>query len=395
MSVENGIIREPISAKDPYVALGLGSYNGVWDIGWACSNLHNKTNNWSRYKPVNYDSPIEIPKVTRDAITGFYKENYNIGPFVIPILKPDETIHEWYRLTDWIGYNHYAKPFKGEIQKVDYDGAPAGTDCYIPTGNDGDFNVNITLPEIPIRKFKTDLGEGYVEVVRLNNTTKEQLGRLSLSGVTDEQYETLYANKTKQLSCKISVPGVTPGILTPIDIYLMANNAMFISQEYSKMILNVYKKFQQNPNDPTQWLNADVVIDLSGSVIPDRDEWPNYIKYSSFKYLMRRDPDNIVAFEFQNLWSGLSGYSVTILYQPRDGDNFIEILRLPRPQYIEDTKLWTTSNGATFLNDKKYVSQYVHQLPGGPVSVTCANATLALPAGTISNDRIKISYSSL
>ena len=50
--IKNGIIIGPINPEDPYRVLGVGQYNGWWDIGYICSNEHGRINMWSRYKPV-------------------------------------------------------------------------------------------------------------------------------------------------------------------------------------------------------------------------------------------------------------------------------------------------------------------------------------------------------
>lgn len=57
MSIENGIIIAPINVKDPYVCMGVGKYNGWWDLAYICSNLHGKINPWSKYKPVRFSEP--------------------------------------------------------------------------------------------------------------------------------------------------------------------------------------------------------------------------------------------------------------------------------------------------------------------------------------------------
>ena len=54
--IKNGIITAPINASDPYRVLGVGQYNGWWDIGYVCSNQHGRINMWSRYKPVSLRS---------------------------------------------------------------------------------------------------------------------------------------------------------------------------------------------------------------------------------------------------------------------------------------------------------------------------------------------------
>lgn len=56
MSNTGTTISQPINlAADVYKVLGIAPQNGVYDIGYACSNNHGKTNKWSKYKPIHFN----------------------------------------------------------------------------------------------------------------------------------------------------------------------------------------------------------------------------------------------------------------------------------------------------------------------------------------------------
>lgn len=60
MGVSNGIISAPVSLRDPYTCMGVGKYNGQYDLGHVCSNKHGKTNKWSKFKPIRHHSLQEL-----------------------------------------------------------------------------------------------------------------------------------------------------------------------------------------------------------------------------------------------------------------------------------------------------------------------------------------------
>lgn len=113
MGVSNGVITAPINAQDPYICMGVGKYNGWWDIAYICSNRHGKTNIWAKYKP------MDVPKFEDLTDTDRGKVKYGINivgvdPYEINI-KDDSawsysppTTH--FRLNDFYRYNHYCVP---------------------------------------------------------------------------------------------------------------------------------------------------------------------------------------------------------------------------------------------------------------------------------------------
>lgn len=143
--IKNGIIIAPINAEDPYRVLGVGQYNGWWDIGYICSNEHGRINMWSRYKPVAL--PAEVVNGTFNNSWGKWddvpytgSENWGNNPwfygsmyrktYTVPVISSLSDIGEdgvqketakWtynppvggdsspFRLDDFLGYNHLAQ----------------------------------------------------------------------------------------------------------------------------------------------------------------------------------------------------------------------------------------------------------------------------------------------
>lgn len=153
MAVNNGIITPPIADKDPYVCMGVGMYNGWWDVGYICSNQHKKINPWSKHKPVWYPSvSVAIETAYSAKYSGHQEEpgggyhsdgDCGVSPEGIVVdgnyddqggranLIKMASVLNWeyaapqgkdfltstgisacpYRLNDFSGYNHYAIPF--------------------------------------------------------------------------------------------------------------------------------------------------------------------------------------------------------------------------------------------------------------------------------------------
>lgn len=113
MGNSNGVISAPINiASDVYSVLGLGAYNGWYDVAYACGNEHGKINKLAKYKPVKVNTPAEITDTQRNGV--------RFG-LTIPLRQMDDIITsspwtynppiagtDFSRLTDFIGYNHNA-----------------------------------------------------------------------------------------------------------------------------------------------------------------------------------------------------------------------------------------------------------------------------------------------
>lgn len=140
MPASNGIMIAPVEIHDVYRMLGVPMDKG-FDIGYACSNTHQQTNKWAKYKPVirqNYidnSNPlywqaddgyaglsIRISTTFPDAISIASNNKYDY-PYVPPfggILRP-------YRLLDFNGYKH------DSVNSFSYFNVPASV--YKSSGN--------------------------------------------------------------------------------------------------------------------------------------------------------------------------------------------------------------------------------------------------------------------
>lgn len=130
MGLSNGIITRPVNYEEPYRCLGVGKYNGTWDIGYICSNLHKKTNMWALFKPVDWGNSPDINTKNSQWYKGQNgKCGYNMivgSGSVIELMIQDVMMGgaEWEyspgngmrRINDFNGYNHNAvKPFVDSI----------------------------------------------------------------------------------------------------------------------------------------------------------------------------------------------------------------------------------------------------------------------------------------
>lgn len=107
MGIIDNKITAPVNVKEPYTLLGLGAYNGWYDLAYICSNQHGRTNIWSKWKPVIVDTPKEITEEQLKAVA-YGLQWYQSGDsltYSIRYLPPVSGVN-WQRLTDFIGYNH-------------------------------------------------------------------------------------------------------------------------------------------------------------------------------------------------------------------------------------------------------------------------------------------------
>lgn len=112
MSYSNGKITAPISASDPYMVMGVGQYNGVYDVGYICGNTHGKIKKYAKYKPVKVNTQIDITDTQRNGVrwglTIPLRQMADIIKSSPWVYNPPVPGTDWCRLTDFIGYNHNA-----------------------------------------------------------------------------------------------------------------------------------------------------------------------------------------------------------------------------------------------------------------------------------------------
>lgn len=115
MGISNGVITAPINPDEVYKLLGVGKYNGWWDIAYICSNRHGKTNIWAKYKPFRYplvSDPTEDQRISmRYGVNVPMVDTYNLGKDIVwTYAAPSGGNTEPYRLDDFIGYKHDSTP---------------------------------------------------------------------------------------------------------------------------------------------------------------------------------------------------------------------------------------------------------------------------------------------
>lgn len=114
MTVSNGIITPPIADKDPYTCMGVGKYNGWWDIAYICSNHHNRINRWAKYKPERTGTQQDITEDQRRSnMYGFSVPKIttaSLNPNAVWQYLPPVVGSNWCRLNDFNGYNIAAVP---------------------------------------------------------------------------------------------------------------------------------------------------------------------------------------------------------------------------------------------------------------------------------------------
>lgn len=114
---EQGVIIAPISAKDPYTALGVAATADGYDVGYICT--HNKVNRYSYCKPIEEDTPAEVSFTNQKYIDSLVPVKYTSGAaaptnFTYGYNKPTS----WRRLTDFSGYRHNEYPCRGSIDDI-------------------------------------------------------------------------------------------------------------------------------------------------------------------------------------------------------------------------------------------------------------------------------------
>lgn len=166
------IITEPIGLYDVMVALGESRE----DIGTVCTSA--KINKWAKYKPYAISQPWDITEAQRRAINFGLKLGtvYVAKATLISGLKGNTewgydrpTEIDWHRITDFVGYDHDAKPPFATIndQSVLLSSGPT-INTQLPLSGTG----SISLAEFEKPGF--ELSQWYFSIL-LYNETKQYL----------------------------------------------------------------------------------------------------------------------------------------------------------------------------------------------------------------------------
>lgn len=138
----DGKISAPISASDPYYVMGVGQYNGGYDVGYICSDQHGKTNIYSYVKPIEENSVSEIEFTNQKYIDSLVPVKYTSGgaaptDFTYGYNKPSS----FFRLTDFDGYDHNEYPVRGSIadipDTVEFETDPISYEFYYDSSDRG------------------------------------------------------------------------------------------------------------------------------------------------------------------------------------------------------------------------------------------------------------------
>lgn len=177
-AIQGSILNAPLNPQEVYKLLGIGKHKGEWwDITYICSNNHGKTNKWSNKKPIRYNTvqsltDLQFKGTAVDNANGIFYgvKGASEAGYISDMHEADYTYYpptggdgSPYRITDFIGYDHYAKPalyclsvpekvyynVKGSLSvAIDYD--------YNGTNTTG-LNINDFLPSNEAK----DIGDYY------------------------------------------------------------------------------------------------------------------------------------------------------------------------------------------------------------------------------------------
>lgn len=170
MAYANGQISAPVDASDPYYVMGVGQYNGTFDVGHICGNTHGKINKWSKRKPIVYDTIEELTTAQFKGMSGDNAIGIIYGLKAMSVVGDIGQMHsadytyyppsttDWKRLTDFIGYDHKAVPTLNMLLVPDiifYNDRPS-VRCAIDYDDSGSNTTGIDIEDfLPSGDVKT------------------------------------------------------------------------------------------------------------------------------------------------------------------------------------------------------------------------------------------------
>lgn len=254
MSHNNGKITAPVGVHDDIpIVLGIGSY----DVGTQCTS--DRVNKWSWLKPIELDNPFPTTE-QRKLISGFFPENettpWNTTVKVFKYKKP----RSWFRVLDFDGYNHNAATPNATVEKRGWTDTPSGTDVRIgETDTDAQFNVKVTLPEIPVWLFNHPENTGVITInfgVFGSSDFKEEIGRLDVTAACNnnpDTYLTNYANKTIAIPCRQTKNLPSRGYSNTFKYYVLVSNSYIENIDFLSFNANLYRVKVPSPNYPEDY----------------------------------------------------------------------------------------------------------------------------------------------
>lgn len=129
MANSNGVITAPVSVNDVVTVLGASRY----DVGYLCANRDKKINRWAKHKPVpmiGYDT-TELTYKGKDGDCAVVPPKFLTSRAQL-IASLDDDSYEWvykaprggesepFRLTDFDGYDHFARSPFGHLLDMEF-----------------------------------------------------------------------------------------------------------------------------------------------------------------------------------------------------------------------------------------------------------------------------------
>lgn len=129
MANSNGIISAPVSVDDVVTVLGATRF----DVGYLCANMDKKINRWAKHKPV----PMAVNDTTENTYKGKDGDCAVVPPKILTsrdqlIASLEDDSYEWtynaprggvqepFRLTDFDGYDHFARSPFGHLLDMEF-----------------------------------------------------------------------------------------------------------------------------------------------------------------------------------------------------------------------------------------------------------------------------------
>lgn len=278
MSNSNGKITAPVSI-DNDIAPVLGAPVNS-NLGQLCT--YSTINPYSKFKPVK----SSIPFVSNNPKQSYWyrSEVFSTEPCGLKLTIYDVDsgnldrsdslegcFEKWkdkyqppigypYRALDFDGYNHKAATPNATVEKRGWTDTPSGTDVRIgETDTDAQFNVKVTLPEIPVWLFNHPENTGVITInfgVFGSSDFKEEIGRFDVTAACNnnpDTYLTNYANKTITIPCRQTKNLPSRGYSNTFKYYVLVSNSYIENIDFLSFNANLYRVKVPSPNYPEDY----------------------------------------------------------------------------------------------------------------------------------------------
>lgn len=119
MGLSNGKITAPINYAEPYQCMGVGKYNGSYDLGYICSNAHGKLNIYSYIKPIDVNQKEDVQFTNAKYLASLVPVRYIGGNAAPANFKWGYNAPKSFlRINDFNGYDHYEYPVRVDMSSI-------------------------------------------------------------------------------------------------------------------------------------------------------------------------------------------------------------------------------------------------------------------------------------